>query len=239
MPSKGVTLVTGSAQGIGKAIALKLAHDGYDVALNDLPSNLAQLESIQATIGTLERRSIIVLADVSSEEGVKKMIETAVVALGSLDVMVANGGTFLPGSLLEMSTENWDRTFAVNCRGTWLCYKHAARQMIKQGKGGCIIGASSAAGKQGIPMMAAYSSTKFGIQGLTQVAAQELGCHKISVNSYAPGMRSPLDGLRTHFLAGPIDTELSQTALGYIGNPEDIASLVAYLVTPEAHFITG
>ncbi|KAJ7464502.1 NAD-binding protein [Mycena latifolia] len=244
MPSKGVALVTGSAQGIGKAIALKLAHDGYDVALNDLPSKIAQLESLQEEIGSLERRSIIVLADVASEEEVKKMIDTAVVALGSLNVMVANGGTFLPGSLLEMSTEDWDRTFAVNCRGTWLCYKHAARQMIKQGNGGRIIGASSGAGKQGIAMMAAYSSTKFGIRGLTQVAAQELGPHKITVNAYAPGpietelFRTTAAGVSDDPEA-VVEAARTQCALGYIGNPEDIASFVAYLVTPEAHFITG
>ncbi|KAJ7613349.1 NAD-binding protein [Mycena polygramma] len=244
MASKGVALVTGSSQGIGKAIALRLAQDGYDLALNDLPSKTVQLNSLQEAVHALGRQTAIVVGDVALEEEVKTMIETAVSLLGSLDVMVANGAIFISGSFMELSTEDWDRTFAVNCRGTWLCYKYAALQMIKQGKGGRIIGASSGAGKQGIAMMAAYSSTKFGIRGLTQVAAQELGSHRITVNAYAPG---PVDTELFRTTAAGVSSNPEevvegarlQSALGYLGRPEDIASFVSYLVTPEAHYITG
>ncbi|KAJ7215168.1 NAD-binding protein [Mycena rebaudengoi] len=244
MTLKGVALVTGSSQGIGKAIALKLAQDGYDLALNDLRSKTEQLANVQEAILALGRRSTIVVADVALEEEVIGMINATVETLGSLDVMVANGAVFLPGSLLEMSTEDWDRTFAVNCRGTWLCYKYAALQMVKQGRGGRIIGASSGAGKQGIAMMAAYSSTKFGIRGLTQVAAQELGPHRITVNAYAPGpvdtelFRTTAAGVSNNPEA-VVESARVQCALGYLGRPEDIASFVSYLATPDAHYITG
>ncbi|KAF8901437.1 hypothetical protein CPB85DRAFT_1227824 [Mucidula mucida] len=135
MSKQGVAIVTGSAQGIGRAIALRLAQDGFDVALNDLPTKEEQLQLLLKEITSIGRKCIIVVADISSEEQVKVMIDNTVSALGSTDVVV--------------SVEDWDGTFSVNCRGTFLCYRHAAAQMIKQGRGGRIIGASSVIGKQG------------------------------------------------------------------------------------------
>ncbi|KAF8901440.1 NAD(P)-binding protein [Mucidula mucida] len=245
MSKKGVALVTGSAQGIGKAIALRLAQDGFDVGLNDLPGKEDSLRVLQKEITSIGRESTIVIADISSEEQVQGMIDNTVNTLGSLDVMVANGGLFLPGSLLGISVEDWDRTFSVNCRGTFLCYRYAAKQMIKQGRGGRIIGASSDVGKQGMAMMGAYSSTKFGIRGLTQVAAQEFGKHGITVNAYAPGvidtelMRTSAAGVMPTDPAGMLEMVKSRTAVGFLGRPEDIASFVAYIVGPESRYVTG
>ncbi|KAF9260801.1 short chain oxidoreductase [Marasmius fiardii PR-910] len=242
----GSCLITGSAQGIGKSIALRLAEDGFNVALNDLPSKSSELQQLENEIKALrkETKTVIVTGDVSSEAEVKGMVERVVEELGGLDVMVANAGICPVSNMIEMTAEQWDKTFAINSRGTFLCYKYAAIQMMKQGRGGRIIGASSLAGKQGRGYYMAYSATKFAIRGMTQSAAWELGRHGITVNAYAPGA---------------VDTEMARNARKDVrqlkpvvskavsinpsaarwAEPEEVAGLVSFMASKESSFVTG
>ncbi|EEB87387.1 hypothetical protein MPER_15271, partial [Moniliophthora perniciosa FA553] len=129
---KGVALITGSSQGLGRAIALRLAQDGFNIVLNDLPVQKEALEAVSNEITALGlgRKTYISVCDVSIEEGVEKMVDDAVKALGSLDVMVANAGIVMGKSILATSASDWDRIFATNVRGVFLCYKYAGKQMI-------------------------------------------------------------------------------------------------------------
>ncbi|KAJ6482557.1 hypothetical protein C8R45DRAFT_1054081 [Mycena sanguinolenta] len=211
-----VALVTGAAQGIGRAVALRLAEDGFDVAVNDVPSKSESLDELVEEIKKKGRGSSKCIADVSQDEEVKAMIEQVVKQHGSLDVMVANAAILgKEVSFVETTAEQWDRILAVNARGPFLCYKYAGMQMINQGRGGRIIGASSLAGKQAIQgSPTAYSASKFAVRGLSSL---ELGPHGITVNAYAPGA---------------IVTPMRRV-------PEDLASLVSFLASPESQFITG
>ncbi|KAG2032096.1 acetoin reductase family protein [Suillus americanus] len=223
--SKGVAVVTGSAQGIGCSIAMRLAGDGYDIVINDLESNKENLEEVKKEIAANfpERRVLSVLGNVSVEEDVKGLVESAVKEFGSLNVFVANAGICKSNSLVEMTSDDFESVLSVNVKGTFYCYKYAAQQMIAQGEGGRIIGASSLAGKKG----SAYCASKFAVRGLTQSAAIELGRNGITVNAYAPGT------IQTPMLLK------QSTSVGNLGTTQDISSLVSFLVTPEARFITG
>ncbi|KAF9815786.1 hypothetical protein IEO21_04370 [Rhodonia placenta] len=149
--------------------------------------------------------------------------------------MVANAGVLVVQPIMEVSAADWDRVMAVNVRGTMLCYKYAAKQMVKQGRGGRIIGASSVAGKKGWAGISAYCSSKFAIRGLTQSTADELAKHNITVNTYAPGIiKSSMaqalgDGLEACGM--PADLPLA--------DPEVVAAVVSFLIRPESYFITG
>ncbi|KAG1789039.1 uncharacterized protein HD556DRAFT_1447311 [Suillus plorans] len=252
--SKGIALITGSAQGIGRGIALRLARDGFNVALNDLPNKDAELEAVATEIESLGRQACIVPADVTVDKQVKEMVDEAVTKLGGLDVMVANAGVVEFASLVSSTVESWDRTLSVNARGAYLCYKYAAIQMIEQGRGGRIIGASSAAGKMGFAHISSYTASKFAIRGLTQAAAVELGQYGITVNAYAPGaiqtsmIKIMLDESGNVDYKQLIDNPCSRkwftslmenVPIKHVGQPEDIASIVSYLASKEAHFITG
>ncbi|KAF9459799.1 hypothetical protein BDZ94DRAFT_1267383 [Collybia nuda] len=244
MDQKGIAFVTGAASGIGKAIALRLASDGFDVAINDLESSKGQLEILTQEITQKGRRTSIVLGDVSQEADVKRMIDSIVQNLGGLDVMVANAGIInKPVPIQDIKAEDWDRISSINGRGVFLCYKYAAQQMIKQGRGGRIIGASSIAGKRGPGLYAAYSSSKFAVRGLTQSAAKDLGPHKITVNAYAPGyINTPMLNSIGSNLGGWESYEknaIGITPMGRLGEDADIASIVSYLASKESHFITG
>ncbi|KAG7086970.1 hypothetical protein E1B28_002886 [Marasmius oreades] len=244
--SKGTCLITGSAQGIGKAIALRLAKDGFDVALNDIVSKEALLKKLENEILELGtgRKALIAMGDVSNELEVQGMVDNVVRVLGGLDVMVANAGICPACHMTEMTGEEWDKVFSINSRGTFLCYKYAAIQMIKQGRGGRIIGASSAAGKQGRKYCMAYSATKFAIRGMTQSAAWELGKHGITVNAYAPGAIETELGRNLVVEAQTLDPEISKASWtnnpsGRWGEPEEVAALVSFLASKDSNFVTG
>ncbi|TCD63603.1 hypothetical protein EIP91_005182 [Steccherinum ochraceum] len=245
MASKGVALITGAARGIGATIALRLASEGYNLALADLPGQASTLSNVAKQIQEMGRKVVASRCDVSREEDGKKMVQNCVQGLGGLDIMVANAGISKFGTTLTTTVEDWDALFSVNARGVFLCYKHAAEQMVKQGRGGRIVGACSSAGKRGAPMLAAYSSTKFAVRGMTQVAAQELASHNITVNCYSPAF------VDTDLLSQPEDEKVGGERGAYIRsvypfqkdqpfiNPDVVAELVSYIVKPSSHMLTG
>ncbi|KAH8996663.1 hypothetical protein EDB92DRAFT_1942289 [Lactarius akahatsu] len=209
-----VALITGAARGIGRAIALRLADDGLDVAVNDRSSS-PELDELVREIKSKGRRSLAVPADVSLEPEVEKSVRKVVQDLGSLDVMVANAGIVSFESFLDTTVENFDRLMAVNARGTMLCYKHAAKQMIVQARGGRIIGAFP--------------------------PALELGKYGITVNAYAPGIVETPMIAKTRARFGPdaLSALVASTVVNRLGTPEEIAGLVSYLASSGSGFVTG
>ncbi|KZT73884.1 NAD(P)-binding protein [Daedalea quercina L-15889] len=239
-----VAIVTGASKGIGHDIALRLADDGLDVTINS--RNLAELEVVAQEIRAKGRRVLPYVGDVSDEEVVKGMVEKTVEVLGRLDVMVANAGTAVVSRVVDMELKDWNYCMNSNLASVMLCYKYAARQMIKQGEGGRILGASSILGKKGGPEVSAYVATKFAIRGLTQCLAIELAPHKITVNTYAPGViltqMTNVDALDKAY--GGTHGAFTKHICGIPpegphSSGDTVASLVSYLAKPEAYFITG
>jgi len=244
--SQGAAIVTGAAQGLGRAIAIRLAKDGYQVAVNDLPSRLEALEQLVIELSD-HGRAIAVTGDVTDETSVQGIIAKTVTELGDLQLFVANAAIGSHQFILDESVEYFNRVMNVNVGGVFLCYREAAKQMIKQGKGGCIIGAGSVAGKKG-QVMSAYSASKFAVRGLTQTAAQEWGRHGIRVNSYAPGpvatdMWNNMEANVSKKMGGEEGTftqaYLPGVSLGRLGQAEEVADLVSFLTSPGAKYITG
>jgi len=246
--SARVALVTGAARGIGKGIALRLAQDGLDVAVNDLEASSRDLEGVAEEIRQAGRRSTTVTADVSDPDEVEGMVRRVAEDLGRLDVMVANAGIAQVKALLDVTPEDFDRMMSVNVRGVFLCYQAAARQMIGQGSGGKIIGAASIAGHKGFALLGHYSATKFAVRGLTQAAAQEWAEHGITVNAYCPGIVDTsmwelidaqigeIQGLKK----GEAMKQFSELiALGRVETAEDVAAFVSYLASKDSDYMTG
>ncbi|CAE6474789.1 unnamed protein product [Rhizoctonia solani] len=237
-----VAIVTGAAQGIGRAIALRLASDGVDVAVNDINIKQNELEQLAKEIKGVGRKAIIITGDVTKEIETQEMVAKTVEALGNLDIMVANAGIHIPCSILNLTDEIFDRVINVNCKGVLYCYRAAAVQMIKQGKGGRIIGASSVWGLHAGNLNAAYCTSKFGVRAITQTAALEWGQYNITVNAYAPGL---IDTPMVAVAAGGTSTEglvqelLPGACLKRFGKAEEVAALVGFLASEGASYVTG
>src|SRR3954447_12896828 len=234
MEHRRSALVTGAAQGIGRAIAERLRADGLAVTIADLPSSAPLLVELAAALGGPEQ-VLSVAVDVSDAAQVENAVQAHVDRFGGLDVMVANAGIAITAPLVETTVQQWRRTMAVNLDGVFHCYQAAARQMIDQGRGGRIIGAGSVAAHRGGIWQSAYSASKFAVRGLTQSLAQELGEHGITVNAYSPGIvQTPMwDSIDDAFtrrrgtatgseLAGWVD----RIPLGRLETPDDVAGVV-------------
>lgn len=233
---KGKTaVVTGGAKGIGKAIALKLAELGANIVIN-YRSSEKEAESIIEELKTKGVKALAVKADVSKFEEAEVIMKAAVAEFGSLDVLVNNAGITRDTLLLRMKEEDFDSVIEVNLKGCFNCTKHASSIMLKQ-KRGRIVNIASVIGLIGNAGQANYAAAKAGIIGITKSVARELGSRGITVNAVAPGF---IKTDMTDVLSDKVkDSMLDSIPLKRLGEPEDVANLVAFLASDEASYITG
>ncbi len=232
-----VALVTGANSGIGKAVALYLAEEGADVAINYVV-NPAEAQAVSKEIKALGRRAIAVEADVSSNIAVKDMFWRVVNEFSTLDILVNNAGIGNFASAAEMKDDVWNKMIAVHLYGTMNCTREALKIMQKK-KSGKIINIASICGITGCLGAAHYSAAKGGIMGYTHAVAREVIAQGINVNAIAPGyIETPL--LSNAGMTDEMLKELlTQIPIGRLGKPREIASLVAYLASDDANFIVG
>jgi len=229
-----VAIVTGASRGIGKAIAERLSQMGAAVVICS-----RSLESVSAVAEELRSEGANILplqVDVSNVEAVDSMVKTAIDQLGRVDILVNNAGIVRDGLLVRMKEADWDSVMAINLKGTFNCTKAVARPMMKQ-RAGRIVNISSIMGLTGNAGQVNYSASKAGIIGFTKSVAKELGRRGINVNAIAPGF---IVTQMTEELPEDRKKEiLDYIPLGTFGVPEDVADLVAFLVSDSARYITG
>lgn len=236
-----VAVVTGGAQGIGKASALALAAEGARVMIGDVDDRGATqtLQQIEEAGG----EAIFLHTDVASSPEVGALIDKAVERFGKLDVLFNNAGVAIPGTVVEITEEDWERAIAINLTGVWRGMKAAIPAMIEAGRGS-IINTSSVQALVGFPGWAGYAASKGGINSLTQQAAVEYAPQRIRVNAIAPGtIWTPMNERILEALGGDQEEHLRHWAdahpLGRIGQPEEVAEAVVFLASDESSFITG
>ena len=231
----GVAIVTGASRGIGTAIAIGLAADGLCVGVN-YSRSADKARAVVAQIVDGGGTALAVQADVSNVQDVANMFATVTEELGPISVLVNNAGITDDGLLLRMSVEQWDEVIATNLRSVYLCTKAALKPMIRA-RAGRIISISSVSGVSGNPGQSNYAASKAGIIGFTQSIAKEVGSRGITVNAIAPGFIATdmTDALGDSVAEGVV----RQISLGRLGRPEEVASVVRYLASDGASYITG
>ena len=233
-----VAAVTGGAQGIGRAIALRFARAGYAVSILDADQDAGR-EAV-GMIDKLGASSLFVCADVADGVQVARWVDETVQRLGCPDALVNNAGIGRRAPFLELRTEDFDRVIAVNLRGTFLCSQAVARRMVERGKGGAIVHIASTRAFMSEAGTEAYTASKGGIVALTHGMAMSLGPHGIRVNCISPGWIETRDWQYTPRATAPVHSERDrlQHPVGRVGKPEDIADACLYLVE-QAGFMTG
>lgn len=244
--SQKVAVITGAGQGIGLAIAKRLAKEGADIALVDLQAD--KLEEAALEIESLGRRAVTYVADVSKVENIRAAIDHAEKELGGFDIMVNNAGIAQVDPFENITPESVDQIFNVNIKGVLWGIQAAAMKFKARKQPGKIINACSVAGHEGFAMLGAYCASKFAVRGLTQAAAKEYAADGITVNAYCPGvvgtdMWIQIDK-RFAELTGAKEGETFENfvggiALGRPQTPDDVAALVSYLSGPDSDYITG
>jgi len=229
-----VALITGAAQGIGKAIALKLADSGADVVIVDM-----NLEKAQATAKEIEgrgRRAVALKANVANLQETEAMIDETVAKLGAIHILVNNAGITRDALILRMKEEDWDAVIAVNLKGVFNCTKAAVKHMAKQ-RYGRIINIASIVGEMGNAGQANYSASKAGVIALAKTVAREFASRNITCNAIAPGF---IETAMTQALSEKVREELAkQIPMARLGTPEDVAEGVLFLVSDSSNYITG
>jgi len=230
-----VALVTGASRGIGKAIAMQLAHDGFAVAVN-YASSAEKAEAVVEAIIADGGHAMSIQADVSDSEAVTAMFASVESQLGAVSVLVNNAGVTDDGLVMRMSVDQWDNVLGTNLRSTFLCTKAALRSMLRA-RTGRVINISSVSGISGNPGQANYAASKAGVIGFTKSVAKEVGSRGITVNAVAPGF------IQTDMTADLADNLLEevtkQIALARLGDAEEVAFMVGYLASERASYITG
>jgi 3-oxoacyl-[acyl-carrier protein] reductase len=228
-------LVTGASRGIGREIALELARQGANVAVNFSGSE-AKANEVVDEIKALGREAFAVKCDVSKSEQVAEMIKGTIDSFGKLDILVNNAGITKDNLLMRMKEEEWDDVININPKGVFLCTKAVTRQMMKQ-RVGRIINIASVVGVSGNPGQANYVAAKAGVIGLTKTTAKELASRNITVNAVAPGF---ITTDMTDKLSEEVKAELlKQIPLARLGEPKDIAKITAFIASDDSSYMTG
>jgi acetoin reductase-like protein len=240
-----VAIVTGGAQGIGRASALRFAGDGARVVIADLQEQGAQ--AVADEIGGSGGEAFGIAVDVRNRDQVQAVVDVAVERFGGVDILMNNAGVIRITPFLEIDEDEWDLLFDVNCKGMLWCSQAAARRMIEQGRGGKIINVASQAGRRGEALVLTYCASKATVISMTQSMALALAPHRINVNAIAPGIvDTPLwesNDRRFAELLGmeigePKRTFVATIPLGRIEQPEDVAGMAAFLASPDSDYIT-
>jgi NAD(P)-dependent dehydrogenase (short-subunit alcohol dehydrogenase family) len=231
-------LITGAAKGIGRAIAVGMADRGYDVAVNDLPTEQTALEEVAGIIKGKGRAALVVPADIRSKGQVTEMVGHVLAVWQHVDVLVNNAGILTVSSVEDLPQETWERVFDVNAMGTFLVTQALIPHM-KSRRAGRIIHMASIGGKLGAPGQAHYCASKAAIIEFTRVLAMELGEYGITVNAVCPGII--LTEMARHNLGTQesIDRWTNATALKRLGEPEDVVGSVAFFASDDSAYITG
>lgn len=229
-------LITGSSRGIGAAIALRLAQDGFDIALNDLNESMFEGNDIVEKIRETGVKCEYFCADVSDYSQCEEMVGRVKEAFGGLDVLVNNAGITKDGLMARMSEEQYDAVINVNQKSVFNMMKHAGKIMMKQ-RSGKIVNLASVAGLYGNPGQINYSASKAAIIGMTKTVAKELGSRGVNVNAVAPGfIKTPMTDALTEEQRNAM---LGLIAMKRYGLPEEIAGVVSFLVSKDASYVTG
>jgi len=229
-----VALITGAAQGIGRAVALLLAQHGADIVVSDI--NLEKAQETAREIEALGRRAMAIKVNVVNLEDVDRMIQAILGEFKEIDILVNNAGITRDKLILRMTEEDWDAVLNVNLKGTFNCTKAVIRHMSKQ-KSGKIVNIASVVGEMGNAGQANYSASKAGVIGFTKTIAREFALRGINVNAIAPGyIETPM----TEALPEKVKEELKRMIpMERLGRPEDVAEGVLFLVSEASSYITG
>ncbi len=229
-----VAIVTGSARGIGRAIALELARNGAKVVICDLDEVTIQKAVDQIT--EMGSEAMGIESNVTRVEDAQKIIDKTVERFGKIDILVNNAGITRDNLLMRMKDDEWDAVIAVNLKGTFNCIRAITKPFMKQ-RSGIIINMASVVGVIGNAGQTNYAASKAGVIGLTKSVAKELAARNIRVNAVAPGF---IDTDMTANLPEKAKAELTNAIpLARLGQPEDVAKLVLFLSTDDASYITG
>lgn len=230
-----VAIVTGSSRGIGKAIVLQLARDGFKVVIN-FRQNQTEADQVLAAVQSAGGEGIVVGADVSKSEEAQHLIDAALQAYGRVDVLVNNAGINKDQLMVRISDEEWQQLIHTNLDSAFYCSRAALRPMMKK-RYGRIINISSVVGISGNPGQTHYAAAKSGLLGFTFSLAQEYGNRGITANVVAPGfIQSDMTAALSPEQSAKIQAGI---AVGRLGTPEDVAALVAFLASPQAGYISG
>ena len=227
-------LITGAAQGIGRAIAMQMAREGAHIGIGDI--NLQGVQKTGETIKALGVRTMALSLNVSDSKSIAAAFEQLISEFGRVDILVNNAGVTRDALLLRMKDTDWDIVVDINLKGSFLCSKEAIKYMTKQ-KYGRIVNISSVVAFMGNPGQANYSASKAGLIGLTKTLAREYASRGITVNAVAPGF---IETFMTEKLSEKVREELLRSIpLGTLGQPEDIAKAILFLCSHDADYITG
>lgn len=230
-----VALVTGASGGIGQAIALELAAQGFDVAVH-YNGNVAKAERVVQQIEDMGRNAVAIQADLSNSEGCTRLVAQCIEKLGGIDALINNAGITDDGLLMRMSDEQYMRVMRANIDSCFFCTREAVSYMVKKRRGR-IVNITSVVGVMGNAGQANYAASKAAIIGFTKSCAKEVGARSICVNAVAPGF---IETDMTHDLSDELKEKMKQsTALRRFGAPTDVANIVAFLCSDHAAYITG
>ncbi|MDK2810094.1 MAG: 3-oxoacyl-[acyl-carrier protein] reductase [Petroclostridium sp.] len=228
-------IITGAGRGIGKAIAMKLAQMGANIVINDIPSSI-DADKTAEEINSNGGNAIVCKGDVRNPQDVEAVVRQAVEKFGSVDILINNAGITRDTLIMKMSEKDWDDVLDINLKGAFNCIKAVTRIMMKQ-RSGKIVNVASVVGVMGNAGQANYSASKAGLIGLTKSTAKELAPRGINCNAIAPGF---IQSDMTDKLSETVKEEyMKNIPLKRFGTPDDVANVVAFLVSDDANYITG